>query len=58
MMTFEEWYKSYNPQMDPLGDDCLEELKSAYEAGYKEALRVEHELNHLAKRGQEFDSDI
>jgi len=55
-MTFDEWYKSYNPQLDPLEDDCLEELKSAYEAGYQEALRVEHELNHLAKLGQEFDN--
>jgi len=35
-MTFEEWYKARNPQLDPLEDDCLEELKSAYEAG-KEA---------------------
>lgn len=34
-MTFDEWYKSYNSQLDPLEDDCLEELKSAYEAGYE-----------------------
>jgi len=39
-MTFEEWYEWYNPDMDPLEDDCLDELISAFEtgrrAGYKE----------------------
>jgi hypothetical protein len=55
-MTFEEWYKSYNPYLDPLEDDCLYELKSAYEAGHEEALRVRHELDYLAKLGQEFDN--
>jgi len=36
-MTFNEWYKWYNPNMDPALDDCIEELQSAYDAGFKEA---------------------
>jgi len=41
-VTFEEWYKSYNPQLDPLEDDCLEELKSVYEAGYFKGVEDEN----------------
>lgn len=29
-MTFKEWYKSYNTIVDPLLDDLLEEIQSAY----------------------------
>jgi hypothetical protein len=35
-MTFEEWYKWYNPEMDPLEDDCLDELMSAFETGRRQ----------------------
>jgi len=42
IMTFDEWYKSYNPKLDPLEDDCLEELKSVYEAGYFKGVEDEH----------------
>lgn len=56
-MRFAEWYKLRNPDLDPRMDALLEEVQSAYEAGYKEALMVEHELNHLEKLGQDFDDD-
>jgi hypothetical protein len=31
-MTFEEWYKQKNPNLE--SDDLYDELKEAFEAGY------------------------
>lgn len=36
MQTFNEWYTSYNPDLDLELDDVADELRSAYEAGYKQ----------------------
>ena len=33
-MTFEEWYKAKNPDLDLNKDEFYEELKEAYETGY------------------------
>ena len=34
MLTFEDWYKVKNPDLDPDKDDFYKELKEAYEAGW------------------------
>jgi hypothetical protein len=34
MLTFEEWYKSNYPELDPELDDCYKMLMKCYECGY------------------------
>ena len=33
MEDFNDWYAQQNPWIDPESDDCLAELRKAYEAG-------------------------
>jgi len=57
-MTFEEWYKWYNPDLDPLGDDCLEELKSAYEAGWRQGHKEGYIYRETVQRASEGDNEV
>jgi hypothetical protein len=34
MLTFEEWYKSNYPDLDPDADDLYEQFKECYTHGY------------------------
>ena len=34
MITFEEWYKSNYPELDPKLDNCYGQLKKCYEDGW------------------------
>jgi len=62
-MTFKEWYKAYNPEIDMDCDINLDELLScwyaAYEWGYARGwadnCRQTDALNRVAQMGQEFD---
>lgn len=46
-MTFEEWYEWYNPDLNRLGDDCLDELISAFETGRKLGFKEGYEAGRL-----------
>jgi len=61
-MTFKEWYRIYNPELNMNFDFNLEELRScwqaAYEEGYNKCLEDMHRkevLDKLAQVGQDFD---
>tara|TARA_R110000851_G_scaffold37670_2_gene97141 strand:+ start:1156 stop:1323 length:168 start_codon:yes stop_codon:yes gene_type:complete len=34
MLTFEDWYESNYPDIDPVADDFYEQLKKCYEDGW------------------------
>ena len=57
-MTFKEWYRAYNPELDMDCDINLDELLScwyaAYEEGYERGRR-DKVLEELAQMGQDFD---
>lgn len=35
-MTFEEWYERKYPDLDPERDEFYDELRGAWEAGYRQ----------------------
>jgi len=59
-MTFKEWYKAYNPEINMDFDMSLDELLScwyaAFEEGYERGRR-DKALEELARIGQSFDRD-
>ena len=63
-MTFKEWYRIYNPELNMDSDFNLEELRSCWQAAYEEGynkcledMKVHRKevLDKLAQTGQEFD---
>ena len=66
-MTFKEWYRIYNPELNIENDSNLEELQSCWQAAYEEGynngwedgasvhLHRKEVLDRLAQMGQEFD---
>ena len=69
-MTFKEWYRAYNPEIDMDCDINLDELLSCWYAAYEEGYNAGWEdgssihihrkgaLDKLAKMGQDFDEDM
>lgn len=60
MQKFEEWYASYNPYLDLELDDCADELRSAYEAGYKQRDKEinEHYRKVMADPAEQDDESV
>lgn len=53
--AFLEWYNQYNPDLDPDGDDALDELRNCFYTAWKRALDSESALSALSGLSQGFD---
>lgn len=51
--AFETWYKKYNPDLDPEGDDAYDELWDCWKTAWKRSKEIDDALTELVQIAQE-----
>ena len=50
---FYKWYREYNPDLDPDGDDTLDELFDCWKTAWNRSREVDEALTELVRMAEE-----